>query len=109
MSRTKQHFIGLLQRGNTISRKAVPAQPDGIQSIHARTIPTGRPHERRQILAKRATAPHHGIGTDADELMNARQTANDGMIADRDMSGQTRRVGENEMVAQMAVMRDMDV
>ena len=30
MAGPEQHFIRLLQRCNTISRKAVPAEPDGI-------------------------------------------------------------------------------
>ena len=41
--------------------------------------------------------------------MNARQASDDGMVTDGDMPGQTRRIRQDEMVAEMAIMRDMDI
>ena len=35
--------------------------------------------------------------------MDARQSPDDGMVADRDVAGQTGRIGKNEMAAEMTI------
>jgi hypothetical protein len=44
---------------------------------------------------------------DADELMNGSQAAQDGMVADRDVTALSRVVRENDIITDDAVMGDM--
>ena len=84
-------------------------QADRIEAIQMRTISTGRERKRRDILTDRTTPSDHDIVSDAHKLKHTGQPPDDGMISDRDMSGQARCVGHNNMVAEPAIVRHMHI
>src|SRR5690606_9677667 len=64
---------------------------------------------RRGVLADGAGAADHGVRADAHELMDGRQTAQDGPIAYVDMARELDAVGDDGMAADLAVMRNMHI
>ena len=49
------------------------------------------------------------MGTDADELMNRDQAADEGPVLDHDVSGHVRGVRDDDVVPELAVVRDVRV
>ena len=54
-------------------------------------------------------ASDHGQSSDSDELENARHAPDDGLIVDFHVAGHGDQVGDGDVVAQDAVMRDVGI
>src|SRR5215831_8334271 len=85
------------------------AQSNRVQPVHPGTIPPGRTHEGRKILSEGATPTDHRIGAYTDVLMNPAEAPDDGIVSDRDMSGQGGRVRHNQMITQPTIVSHVDI
>ena len=65
--------------------------------------------ERQSILVDLARLANHRIAPDAAELVHRNQARNICAIPHHDLTGQIRSVGDDDLVAQHAVMRNMAV
>jgi hypothetical protein len=75
-----------------------------------RTSAAGRAvadYERQRILSDFAAATDHGQPPDAAELMNGNRPGNESAIANRDTPGEQTRIGEDDIVADPAVVADV--
>ncbi len=66
-------------------------------------------HERRDVLNNFRAAACDGMAANPAELMDGSEPANDGMVAHFHMAGQSAVVGENDVVTNAAVVRNMAV
>lgn len=105
----EQEVIKPFQGGNPIIGKPVPLEPHRIEPVEARTISAGGAHKRGNVASNGRTPADHRIGADSNVLVDADQSADDGVIADEDMPGEARGIRHDYMAAQVAVMGDVDV
>ena len=66
-------------------------------------------HEGWHVLHHFRVAADDRVFSDAAELMHRRQAGNDGVIFDSDVPGEADGIGEDDVVAELAVMRDVRV
>src|SRR5690606_20925995 len=97
-----------LQGGDRFGVEAAPAQAFGIDADRTEWI--ARADEiRRNVLTNGAGAAYHGVRPDAYKLAYRRQAAQDRPVADMDMAGQLHAIGNDGMVAHLAIMGDMHI
>ena len=68
-----------------------------------------RQHKGRHVLAQLRTAAHHGKPAHAAKLMNRDVAPEHRVVLDLDVAGQASEVGENDMVAERTIVRDVGV
>ena len=89
-------------------RKAAPLEADDIE-----TGERGAVAERHavgdDIVLDPGEAADEGVRADPDELMRRRPAAEDRRVADLAMARQHHVVGEDDVVAELAIMRDMGI
>src|SRR5713101_2835293 len=106
--RAVQGLVGLLDRSDFFGAEAAPLQPLAVDPERLRGVP--RRHDiRRQVLQQHRRDPGDRMRADRDELMRPGESAENGVIPDANMAGKRRDVGEDRMVADLAVMGDVDV
>src|SRR3990170_296957 len=69
--RPEQDPVGLLQRRDRFRGEAVPLQPDEVQSVKPRTLPSPRHHRRdvgRDVERDPGKGPDHRGGAEPDAL-----------------------------------------
>ena len=69
----------------------------------------GRHHERRQILRQAGLKAQHRKVTDADKLVDAADTTDQGVVADRHMTSKLDRIGDDVVITDHTVMRHMHI
>src|SRR6185437_15056554 len=87
--------------------EATAAQSDDIQGSQACAV-ADNAAERDDVGLHTGHAADHGGPADADELVNGRGAANNGVVTDADMTAHDGVVRDDDMAAQRAVMRDVD-
>ena len=65
--------------------------------------------ERRDVLHDLRDASGDAVGADAAKLVNRGEARNDGVVIDHDMAGEGSVVGEDDVVADLAVVGDVRV
>src|SRR5882762_4024078 len=103
-----QGLVGALDRCDFCRGEAAPLQPLAVDSEGLRGIAGGH-HVRRQILQQDSRDPGDGVRADRDELMGSGKPAEHGIVPDLDVTRKCRHIGEDRVVADPAVMRDMHV
>src|SRR5437773_117320 len=101
-------LVGAFDRGDLCRGEAAPLQPFAVDSERLRRI-TRRHDVRRQVLQQDRRDPGDRMRADRDELMGTGKPAQHGVVADLDMTGESRDIGEDRVVADLAVVRDMHV
>src|SRR3990172_765586 len=79
--RPEQDPVGLLQRRDRFRGEAVPLQPDEVQSVKPRSLPSPRHHRRdigRDVERDPGKGPDDRVGADPDELVDPDEPADDG-------------------------------
>src|SRR5690606_35039130 len=89
-----------LQAGTLHSYDIKAAQPSAVSHRHA---------EGDKVPGKARTAADKCVMPDAHELVHRRQPANIGVVTDFAMACERRLVGENDVIADQAIMCDMAV
>ena len=89
-------------------REAAPLQADDIEAGERGAV-AERDAEGDDVVLDAREAADEGVGADADELMRGGAAAENGEIADLAMAGQHHVVGEDDALADAAIMRDMGV
>ena len=103
-----QGFVGTLESGQRLGRKAAPPQAFDIDAVRCSRLARG--HDvRRNILEYHAGNTRHDVGANFAELVHAGKPTQDGIVTHRHMSRQGSVIGENRMVAHLAVMGEMDI
>ena len=102
----KQHRIGLPERCDDSPRESPPPQPTKIDPRQAGAAARAQA-EREEIREHAAHASDHRMAADPAMLMDSAATAKHHVVPQLDMSGQGRRLPDNYVVANHAVMRDM--
>src|SRR5881396_3446750 len=101
-------LVGAFDCGDFCRGEAAPLQPFTVDSERLRRIAGG--HDvRRQVLQQDRRDPGDRVRADRDELMGSGKAAQHGVVADLDVTGKSRHIGEDRVVADLAVMRDMHV
>jgi hypothetical protein len=92
----------------TASRETAALEAFGIDAARLGRI-AGGGDERRQILQQDGAHRRETVGADAHELMDHGEAAEDGPIANLDMACQLGVVGEDGLVADLAIVRQMHI
>ena len=89
-------------------REAAALQADDIEAGERGAIAERKPKGNEVVLDAGETADE-GVRADANELMRGGAAAQNGEIADLAMAGQHHVVGQDDALADAAIMRDMGV
>lgn len=101
-------LVGRFEGLDVVLGKAPALQADEVE-------PAGRggvavdDHERWNVLNHLGTAADDRVAADSAELVNGGEAGNDGMIFDFDVAAESAVVGENDVIAHLAVVRDVRV
>ena len=96
---------GLLELDDRRTGHAAPAQSHQVEP--GELVALGQDAERRGIERDPGAAPDHRALPHADELVKGRASAQDRVVADRDVAGEQDRVGHDYAVAHDAIVGDM--
>src|SRR5690606_14154134 len=103
-----QKLVGFLERRNGFGIETAPAQPFGIDADRSEGI-ARTDQVRRNVLADGTRAAYHGMRTYAHELMHGGQSAQYCPITDMDMPGKLHAVGNDGMVAELTIVRNVHI
>ena len=104
----EQHLVGAPQLVDRLVREAAALQADDIEPGEAGAVAERKAKGNEVMLDAGETADER-VGADANELMHGGAAAQNGEIADLAMAGQHHVVGENDALADAAIMRDVGV
>ena len=100
--------MGFLDRGNGLLGKAAAAETDGVDRADFGGIAVGD-HVGRDVLNDLRTSAGHGMRPDAAELVCGGEAGNNGVVPDGAMAGEAAIVGKDDVVAELAIVRDVGV
>ena len=101
-------LVGIADRVQGRLFKTATLQAFNVHAKWRRMVALGH-HKRRHILYhNRATAQHHML-TDTAELVDRRHTTDNGKVFHFDVACQRSVIGENTVIADHAVMRDVRI
>src|SRR3989344_1271599 len=103
-----QDFVGPTQGFDGFVRESVAFQTTQVEAVRFRRI-ARRDHIGRDIHERNCPQRCHAIGADTAILMRHGEAAQDGVVAARDVARKTRTVGENGVVADLTVVRQMAI
>src|SRR5262249_12600334 len=83
-------------------------EPDRVDAREPRRTARGL-HVRRDVLGDARSSADHGVAADPRELVDHAPTANDRPVLHRDVAGELNDVGEDDVIAEVAVVRDVRV
>ena len=89
-------------------RKAAPLEADDIEPGERGAV-AERHAERNEVVLDAGEAADKGVRADADELMRRRSAAHDREVADLAMAREHHVVGQDDALAETAVVGDMGV
>src|SRR5690625_2169832 len=98
--------VTLIERLDRLGREAAPLETDRVEAMHPGRIAVDH-HKGGRILGDNRTTTGHGVRTEITELVDSRQSTQDGEIAERDVAGQRHLIGQNTVVADDTVVADM--
>ena len=84
-------------------RKPAPLEADEIESGERGAV-AQRHAERDEVMLEPGEAADEGVRADADELVRRRAAADDGEIADLHVAGEHHVVGQDDALADSAVV-----
>src|SRR5690349_5389203 len=94
---------------DALFREAAPLQADGIQSI-SMSIPRGYGFGKGQnIFGDCRPAAYVGVRSDAYELVNRAQSADDSPLFDNDVAAKGCAVHQHDMISDNGIMSDVRV
>ncbi len=102
------HGIDALDRVDCFSGKTSSMQTDGIQTVVGQRS-FGCPDIWWDVLRDPESTTHHGMGTYTTELVDRYCAANDDIILDIDMTTDLAGIGNDHIVTDPAVVRNMAV
>src|SRR6201991_1195642 len=105
----EQRAIGPLDGADAGGVEAAALQALAVDAAWAAAGLIGHHHEGRDVRAHQAAHADERMRAHLAELVHARVTGEDRPVADLRMPGERRVVGEHDMVAHLAVVRDMHV
>src|SRR5260221_5091133 len=99
----KELLVGVAQRLDLVARETAALHADDVDAGQARPVAHHRAIGNDVALDPRHAADHR-ILTDADELMNRRKPADDGVVRNHDMPGERRIVRHHDVASHLAIM-----
>src|SRR3989338_3081499 len=103
-----QRFVGALDRHDGCAGKPAPFQPFGVDAMRHGGIARSQ-HKGRNILQQHRAHAGDDVRADFDELMHSGKPAQYRIVADRHMAGQLRAIGENDVIAHLAIVRHVNI
>ena len=85
------------------------SSPDSVQTIGVGVPRGGGLGERQHVASDGRAAADKRVRSDANEVMDRAQRAHHRPLSDRDVASQGRGVGQNHVVADVAIVRDVGV
>ena len=107
-SELKKRRYARLSAAHGLAGEAGPLESDGIEAVELHRI-AHRLHVRRDVLVDARAAAHERVGADGDELMHGVEPAENRPVVDGDVPGALRRVGDDHVVADVTVVRQVHV
>src|SRR5690606_20155410 len=101
-------LVGFAQAGDDRGAEAAPAQAFDVDAHRPARVARAQ-HVRRHVLHQRTVAARHAVSADLAELVYAGQAADDGPVAYMHVAAQLHRVGDDRVVANMAIVRNVHV
>src|SRR5262249_29243822 len=98
-----------LQLGDDVLGEAAAHQADGVRAVDAGRAAADRARVRQRVLGHHRIAADERMPSNAAELMHARAGADVDEILDRDMAAGGGHVADDRVVADVAVVGDVDV
>src|SRR3954462_3963906 len=102
----KQRLVGSAHPGNAVALDATPAHADDVDAGEARRR-IEHVAIRNDILADGRIACHHDTFTEPHMLMHGAVATEKHVVSDFTMTADHRVIGENDVVTDVAVMRDV--
>src|SRR5438445_524474 len=103
----KQELIGAAQALDVLAAEAVALHADDVEPAEPRPVAHHLAVGDHIALDARHAADHR-MPADPHELVHRREAAEQRKVLDDDMAGQGGVIGHDHMVADLAIMRDMD-
>ena len=103
-----KNAVSFLEGADGFRRKAGAFESDLVDSAHFGRIAVGD-EKGRNVLHDLGASAGDGVASDAAKLMDRGESADHGVVADLDVSGQRAVVREDHLVANDAVVRDVGV
>lgn len=104
---SEQFVESPLERLDLLLAESAPLQSYEVETRQKSPLAL-HPPERDDVVLDARHAADDRVRTDADELKNGGQAADNGMVANLNMPRQGRIVGHDDMIAHNAIMRDMN-
>src|SRR5690606_35337734 len=103
-----QRLVCALDLHDGLRRKTAPLEAFSIDAVRLGII-AGGSHIRRDILEHHRTHGGNDVRADLAELVDQRESAEDGIVIDVVVARQRRFVGENGVIADLAIVRYVHV
>src|SRR5436190_5491757 len=103
-----QRAVSALQARDRLGREATALQPLAIDAVRPRHV-SGRGDVRRQVLRQVGAHAGEGMRADVNELVDERRGTEDCPVAHGDVPCELAGVGEDGVIADLAVVREMHV
>ncbi len=105
----QQKFVGMVNLADTVFAEAAPLQSDSVEAV-GMGVSRGRGFGKRQNVPRdRSAAADEGVSSNADEVMHRAKRSHHSPLSDRDVPSQGRGIGEDDVVPDLAIMRDVGV
>src|SRR3569623_75588 len=101
-------LVGAAQLGNDLGAETAAAQALDVEAVR-RSRMARHHHERRHILGAAAAERGEAVLAETAELMYLAEAAKDHVILDHHMAGQRGIIGEDGVVADQAIVREVHV
>src|SRR5690606_23877275 len=103
-----QDLVRLFQGGDGVGRVAAPVEPFAVDAHGPEGI--ARPDDiARKDLTDGAGTAYHAVVADAHELVYGRRSAQYGPVIDVDMTGQLNAVGDDRVIGDLAIVRNVHI
>src|SRR5436190_15211904 len=103
-----ERAVGALESRDGLGREAAAFQSLTVDAVRARHV-ARRSDEGRQVLRQVRSHAGERVCADVHELVHQRGRTEDRPVADDDVAGELAGVGENGLVADLAVVREVHV
>ncbi len=104
--RMEQKLVGIAQSLDVLAAEAAALHADDVEAGEPGAVADHLAIGNHVALDTRHAADHR-VPADADKLMHRAQAAEKRVSVDNDMAGQSRVVGHDHVIADLAVMRHM--
>src|SRR5882672_2262093 len=99
----------MVNLADTLLAEAPPVQAHGVETIGMSVARRGRLRKRQHVPGYGGPAADKGVRPNANEVMDRAERSHHRPLADGDMPSQSGGIGQDDVVSDGAIMRDVRI